>query len=93
LDIEFWLNVLDAILIIGVAIPSLYVASRIHQRKLRLLTLLLGSFLVLHGLYHITSALGGVGGLDLFGTLADEVVEPLGWAIFLSFAVYFARNS
>jgi hypothetical protein len=93
MDFEFVLNVLDAVLIIGIAIPSLYIASRIPQKKLRLLTLLLAGFLVVHGLYHITAALGGVAGLEYFGTLADQVVEPLSWILFLSFAVYFARNS
>ena len=38
MDFEFVLNVLDAILIIGIAIPSLYIASRIPQKKLRVLT-------------------------------------------------------
>jgi hypothetical protein len=93
LDLEFGLNVLDAILIMGIAFPSLFIASRIRQRKLRILTMLLAGFLVLHGLYHITAALGGIVGLEFFGTISDLLVEPLGWLLFLSFAVYFARNS
>ena len=93
MDLEFALNVLDAILIIGIAVPALYIASRINQRKLRIMTMLLAGFLILHGLYHITAALGGVVGLEFFGTLSDQIIEPLGWVLFLSFAVYFARNS
>ncbi len=93
MDIEFILNVLDAALIIGIALPSMYIAARIPQRKLRLLTSLLAGFLAVHGLYHVTAALGGVAGFEFFGTLADQVVEPLSWILFLSFAVYFARKT
>lgn len=93
MDPELLLNILDAILIVGIALPSVYMAMKIGQRKLRLLTLLLAGFLVLHGLYHITAALGGLPGLSTFGALSNDFVEPLGWLIFLSFTVYFARNS
>lgn len=93
LDIELLLNIFDAVIIIGIGIPSAYIATKIEQRKLSFLTLLLASFLVVHGLYHLTAALGGVAGLDFFGGISDEIVEPLGWLLFLSFALYFARNS
>ena len=93
MDLEFLLNVFDAVLIIGIAIPSIYMASKIGQRKLRVLTLLLAAFLVLHGLYHFTAALGSLGGLSVLGTLSDEFVEPLGWLVFFAFTVYFSRSS
>jgi hypothetical protein len=93
LDLEFWLNVLDGLLIFGIALPTVYLTTKIGQRKLRVLTLLLAVFLILHGLYHITAALGGVPGLDFFGPVADTFVEPVGWVVFLAFAVYFTRNS
>ena len=93
MDIELLLNIFDAVIIIGIGIPSVYVATKIEQRRLRILTLLLASFLVIHGLYHMTASLGGLPGLDFFGGISDQVVEPLGWLLFLSFTLYFARNS
>jgi hypothetical protein len=93
MDLEFWLNVLDALLIFGIAFPTVYLTTKIGHRKLRLLTLLLAVFLIFHGAYHLTAALGGVSGLDFFGPIADTFVEPVGWVVFLAFAIYFARNS
>ena len=93
MDIEFFLNVLDFLLIAGIAFPNAYVAMKIGHRKLRILTLLLAVFLVLHGLYHFTAAIGGLQGLDYVGVGAETIVEPLSWVFFLIFAVYFLRNS
>ncbi len=90
---EVMLNALDAVLIIGVAIPCLLMAFKVKQPKLRLLTALLSLFLLLHGSYHGLAALGTLAGFDAVGQLSDLVVEPLGWAIFLAFAVYLWRYS
>jgi hypothetical protein len=93
LDLEFLLNVVDAVMIFSIAFLTVYLVTKIGQRKLRLLTLLLAGFLILHALYHLTAALGGIQGLEFLGTLSDVIVEPVGWLVFLAFAVYFARNS
>jgi hypothetical protein len=93
LDVEFSLNVIDALLILAISLPTFYIATKVKQSKLRLLTLLLTGFLIFHGLYHATAALGTLPGLDTLGTLSDLFFEPLGWLIFLLFAVYLARYS
>lgn len=92
-DIEFLLNVFDAAIIIAIAVPTLYMASKVNQPKLRMLTILLASFLVVHGLYHGAAALGSLPGLDILGTSSDLLIEPVGWLIFFAFSVYFLRNS
>ena len=93
MDPEFALNAVDALLTIGVAIPCLYMATRLKQPNLRLLTFLLSGFLLVHGVYHATSVLGALPGLDVLGELSDLVVEPLGWVLFLLFAVFLVRYS
>jgi len=92
-DIELLLNLFDAVVIIGISVPTLYMATRVKQPKLRLLTILLASFLVVHGLYHGAAALGSLPGLDILGTASDLLIEPISWVIFFAFAVYFLRNS
>jgi hypothetical protein len=92
-DIELLLNLFDAVIIIGVAVPTLYMATKVKQPKLRMITILLASFLVVHGLYHGAAALGSLSGLDILATASDLVIEPVGWIIFFAFAVYFLRNS
>jgi hypothetical protein len=92
-DIELLLNLFDAVIIIGIAVPTLYMATKVKQPKLRMITILLASFLVVHGLYHGAAALGSLPGLDILGVSSDLLIEPVGWIIFFSFAVYFLRNS
>ena len=93
MEIQVALNAIDAALVIGIAVPSLFLARRIKQPKLRLLTGLLSGFLLIHGLYHATFALGAAYELDLLGSASDIVVEPLGWLLFLVFAVFLLRYS
>jgi len=92
-DIELLLNLFDAAIIIGIAVPTLYMANKVKQPKLRMLTILLASFLVVHGLYHGAAALGSLPGLDIIGISSDVLIEPIGWLLFFAFAVYFLRNS
>jgi hypothetical protein len=92
-DVELLLNLFDAVIIIGIAVPTLYMAAKVKQPKLGMITILLASFLVVHGLYHGAAALGSLPGLDILGTASDLLIEPIGWIIFFAFAVYFLRNS
>ncbi|MDA4126773.1 MAG: hypothetical protein OK452_06195 [Thaumarchaeota archaeon] len=93
MDIELLLNLFDAAIIIGIAVPTLYMASKVKQPKLRMLTIILASFLVVHGLYHAAAALGSLPGLDIVGISSELVIEPIGWLLFFAFAVYFFRKS
>jgi hypothetical protein len=92
-DIELLLNLFDAVIIIGIAVPTLYMATKVKQTKLRILTMLLASFLIVHGLYHGAAALGSLPGLDIVGISSDVLIEPIGWLLFFAFAVYLLRNS
>lgn len=92
-DVEFLLNSVDAIMILSIGVLTIYLVTKIGQRKLRLLTLLLAGFLMIHGIYHFTAAIGSFYNIDVLGTVSDAVVEPIGWLVFLAFAIYFARNS
>lgn len=70
----------------------MYMAAKVKQPKLRMITILLASFLVVHGLYHGTAALGSLPGLGVLGTSSDLLVEPISWLIFFAFSFYFLRN-
>jgi hypothetical protein len=85
------LNSIDALMILAISIPTFLIAMRVKQGRLRLLTVLLTAFLIIHGLYHLTSAIGSIPGFDILGALSDLFFEPLGWLMFLAFAVYLAR--
>lgn len=90
LGLEFSLNVVNAFLILGVSVPSIYMARKIPTPVLSRLSLLLASFLFFHGVYHLTEAVGAYTELGVFDFLSDAIFEPLGWLLFLLFvAVYF----
>ena len=89
-DTSTGLNLFDAVIIIGVAIPSLYMATKIDQRQLRTLTSLLAAFLLFHGLYHLTYVLSDLTGVAAFETASELFFAPFGYLLFLVFAIYFA---
>ncbi len=86
------LNLFNAILIIGVALPTMYMGAKITLRPLKILYFLLPSFLLLHGLYHLFSFLVGLSGNGLFGFVGDLILKPLGYTLLFVFAIYFARR-
>jgi len=91
LSLEFSLNVVNTILILGVSLPSIYMARRVSAPTLKRLSILLSSFLFFHGVYHLTEALGAYSRFDLFSFLSDAVFEPLGWFLLLAFAAFYFR--
>lgn len=93
MDLQTLLNLFDAILVVGVAVPSLVLAFRIKQPRLRVLTGLLAGFLLVHGAYHGSFAAASLPGLDVFATAADVVIEPAGWLLFFAFTLYLLRSS
>ena len=78
LDINSYLNLFDALIIIGVSLPTLYISTQIKIPTIRILFGLLAAFLVLHGLYHLTYFLGDYTNSDsvVFG---DEILQPLSY--------------
>lgn len=84
------LNLIIAVVIFGAAVPTFYMALRLQFNPLRVLSLLLGSFLLFHGFYHLIVAFeAGYPSLQIVG---EVVIEPLNWALLLAFTVYFLKR-
>ncbi len=92
MDYALLLNAFDAAILLAVSVPAMLMASSISRQPLRNLSLLLGSFLLVHGLYHLAEGLAKLQSLSYFGTLSDVVVEPAGWLLLFGFTVYFSRR-
>ena len=84
LDLGSYLNLFDALIIIAISLPTLYMSAGIKILPLRILFLSLTAFLILHGLYHLT-------GIAWIG-LGNVILEPLSYLTLLAFAIYFARR-
>jgi hypothetical protein len=86
------LNGVNAALVLGAAIPSLFLAVKIRLRPYRTFAILLAGFLAIHGVYHLLEFLDLSFGVSTYG-LSDVVVEPLSYLLLLAFAVYYYRRS
>src|SRR5712692_11186102 len=73
LDLGSYLNLFSAAIIIAAALPAMYMSTRITIKPLRLLFVLLASFLIVHGLYHFTYFLGDYSGSDAVA-FGDEIL-------------------
>jgi hypothetical protein len=91
-DYSFLLNSFDAAIILGVSFPTIFMASKISKAPLRNLSLLLSSFLLVHGFYHLAEALATFDSLSFFGSLSDVIIEPAGWLLLFAFMVYYTRR-
>lgn len=84
------LNLVSAVIIIGVAVPTLYMSWRLYFNPLRVVSILLGSFLLLHGFYHLFTVIEA--GNPLLGIIGEVVIEPINWALLLAFTIYFVKR-
>lgn len=91
LDINSYLNLFDAILIIGVALPTLYLSTKVKVRTLGMLFGLLSAFLVFHGFYHLTYFLGDYTNSEAI-VIGNAMIEPVSYLLLFCFAIYFARR-
>jgi hypothetical protein len=91
LDVNSYLNLFDAIVIAGVAFPTLYISTRIGTRTVKVLFVLLSGFLVVHGLYHLMYFLGDYTDSGAIA-LGNDLIEPASYALLFSFSVYFAKK-
>ena len=91
MSLDFVLNSFDAIIILGVSIPAIFVARRIQVPKLRFLGTLLALFLAVHGVYHLIDVVGITYGGDLLDFLSDGFTEPLSYLILLLFGISLYR--
>jgi len=92
LDLGSYLNLFNAVIILGISIPTLYMSSRINVAPLKLLFVLFSIFLILHGLYHFSYFLGDLAESDLVGLLSNNVLEPASYLVLLGFVLYFAKR-
>ncbi len=71
-------------IMVAAGIVPLIIGFRVKIRSLRILSLLLGLFAIVHGFYHLASGFQQ----DL---LADAVFEPISLIILLGFGFYYSR--
>ena len=75
--------VLFAIMVAAGTVP-LIMAFKVKVRSLRILSLLLGLFAVVHGFYHLAFGLGQ----DFLG---DAVFEPISLILLVSLGLYYSK--
>ena len=71
-------------IMVAAGIVPLIMAVRVKVRSLRILSLLLGLFAVVHGFYHLAS-----GFQQPF--LADVIFEPISLILLVSLGVYYSK--
>ena len=81
------LQSIDSVVILGIAVPSVFMASKIRVPKLRTLSILLASFLTIHGVYHFIALLNTVYSTEVLDFLSDGFVEPISYVVLLIFAI------
>lgn len=91
MSLDLVLNSFDAVVILAISLPAVWMARKIEVPKLRLLGTLLALFLVVHGVYHLTAVLSAYYGGDLLDFLSDGFVEPISYLILVVFGVTFYR--
>ena len=75
--------VLFAIMVAAGTVP-LIMAVKVKVRSLRILSLLLGLFAVVHGFYHLAFGFQQ-------GFLADAVFEPISLVLLVSLGLYYSK--
>jgi hypothetical protein len=86
------LNLFNAIILIGVSLPTLYIGAKVRIYPLKIISILLPSFLLLHGIFHLLLYMKVSQGSEFFGSIGNIVLEPLSYSFLLAFALYFAKR-
>lgn len=81
---EYDVNFISSILILTSSIIPAYLIFRL-KNELRILTVLLTVFLLVHGTYHVLSALG-------FGLLGEGVFEPASVGVLIVFGMVYIKT-
>ncbi len=80
----FEINFIDAVLIFAAAIIPLYLAFRL-EGYLRLLSIALFAFVIIHALYHTVAVIG-------YDDTADNIVQPLSVVALIIFGVLYLKT-
>ena len=91
MSLDLVLNSFDAVIILGISVPAIFVARKIQIPKLRFLGTFLALFLAVHGLYHLIDVIGITYGGDLLDFLSDGFTGPLSYLILLVFGISLYR--
>lgn len=86
MDINWLLNILAWAALFGVGIVPLIISLRVKIRSLRILSLLLGLFAIIHGLYHLSEAYS-------MSFYSDVILEPISVAFLLAFGIYYSKKA
>jgi hypothetical protein len=73
----------SAILILLAAVIPIYFCIKL-KNNFRILMMILSIFAMMHGIYHIFEVVG-------YEFLAENVVEPISYAILIGFGLYFLK--
>jgi hypothetical protein len=85
LDLYVLIGILIFISLAAAGLVPLLMFLKVRIRTIRILSLLLGLFAVIHGLYHLSVGLGN----DFFG---DIVFEPVSVSILVAFGLYYSKK-
>ncbi len=85
MTLEWTLNVLAFVALLGVGIAPLLLAARIRIYTLGALSLLLGLFAITHAMYHFVEAYE-------IPAIGDMVFEPLSVVFLITFGVYYSKK-
>ncbi len=83
--IESQLDLISAILIFVAAIIPVYLSLKL-KGNIRILTIVLAAFIILHGLYHTVRMQG-------LGSMADGVFEPVSIVMLIGFGLTYLATS
>ena len=92
---EAALNLADSIVIIIPAIVTIILAWRIKGSigPLKILTSLLALFLIIHGTFHFVAFYNIAYNSALAGFLGNALIQPLSWAVLVTFSVYYLKRA
>ena len=77
------INIVNTIAVFFAAIIPLYLSMHL-KGNMRILTLFLSAFAIVHAIYHATEVLG-------YEELADNVVEPLSITVLIGFGLLYLK--
>lgn len=89
MSLESLLNLTNAVFLIAASTIPLYIASKVKPSPLKALSILLTSFILVHGIYHFIAFLE----LEPIELIGETVIEPLSWLLFLAFSIYYAKRA
>lgn len=80
----FEINFIDALLIFVAAVIPLYLIFRL-EGHLRLLSIVLFAFVIIHAMYHIVAVIG-------YEDIADNIVQPLSIGVLIVFGLLYLNT-